>query len=205
MQKNIKSKSGDAMNYMYEELPDSICVNGNDIKIVTDFREYIRLFDMLNDDSLTKMDKLFLVRQYFLSDVPDSELGEAILKLKDFISIEPDKGQSDLECEECEEAKHEKLFSYEVDFPYILSAFLRDYGIDIMSIRYMHWWKFKLLFNGLSDENEIKKRIMYRGIDPGTIKDDAERKRIIEIKSRIALPESEVSEYDIGDMLWQSD
>lgn len=193
------------MNYMYEELPDSICVNGNDIKIVTDFREYIRLFDMLNDDSLTTMDKMFFVRQYFLSDLPDSELGEAILKLKDFIEIESDSEMSNSDNEEHEEVKHEKLFSYEADFPYILSAFLRDYGIDIMSVRYMHWWKFKFLFDGLSDENEIKKRIMYRGIDPGTIKDDAERKRIIEIKSRIALPESEVSEYDIGDMLWQSD
>ena len=193
------------MNYMYEELPDSICVNGNDIKIVTDFREYIRLFDMLNDDSLTTMDKMFFVRQYFLSDLPDSELGEAILKLKDFIAIKSDNEMSNSEREGHEEVKHEKLFSYEVDFPYILSAFLRDYGIDIMSVRYMHWWKFEFLFDGLSDENEIKKRIMYRGIDPGTIKDDAERKRIVEIKSRIALPESEVSEYDIGDMLWQSD
>lgn len=193
------------MNYMYEELPDSICVNGNDIKIVTDFREYIRLFDMLNDESLTTMDKMFFVRQYFLSDLPDSELGEAILKLKDFIAIKSDNEMSNSEHEGHEEVKHEKLFSYEVDFPYILSAFLRDYGIDIMSVRYMHWWKFKFLFDGLSDENEIKKRIMYRGIDPGSIKDDAERKRIIEIKSRIALPESEVSEYDIGDMLWQSD
>lgn len=193
------------MNYMYEELPDSICVNGNDIKIVTDFREYIRLFDMLNDESLTTMDKMFFVRQYFLSDLPDSELGEAILKLKDFIAIKSDNEMSNSEHEGHEEVKREKLFSYEVDFPYILSAFLRDYGIDIMSVRYMHWWKFKFLFDGLSDENEIKKRIMYRGIDPGSIKDDAERKRIIEIKSRIALPESEVSEYDIGDMLWQSD
>ena len=193
------------MNYMYEELPDSICVNGNDIKIVTDFREYIRLFDMLNDDSLTTMDKMFFVRQYFLSDLPDSELGEAILKLKDFIEIKSDNEMSNSDNEGHEEVKHEKLFSYEVDFPYILSAFLRDYGIDIMSVRYMHWWKFKFLFDGLSDENEIKKRITYRGIDPGTIKDDAERKRIVEIKSRIALPESEVSEYDIGDMLWQSD
>ena len=59
-----------------------------------------------------------------------------------------------------------------------------------------------MLFDGLSEDNEIKKRIMYRGIDIGTIKDHDERKRIVKIQASIALEENQLTDYDIGDVFW---
>lgn len=57
-----------------------------------------------------------------------------------------------------------------------------------------------MLFDGLSDDTEIKQRIMYRSIDLNTVKDKEERKRIRKIQSTIQLPEEMLSDYEIGEM-----
>lgn len=49
---------------------------------------------------------------------------------------------------------------------------------------------------------EIKQRIMYRSIDPRSIKDKDERKRIEKIQRAIELKKSrrKMTDYEIGDM-----
>ena len=55
-----------------------------------------------------------------------------------------------------------------------------------------------MLFDGLSEDTEIKQRIMYRGINLSDIKDKDERKRISRIQKQIRLPMEELTDYDIG-------
>lgn len=38
------------MNPLYEPFPDYVVVNDKRVRIVTDFREYIKLIDLLKDD-----------------------------------------------------------------------------------------------------------------------------------------------------------
>ena len=138
--------------------------------------------------------------EYFLTKVLDWK--EAFDQLSIFVSMETlDKagtisgketeGEADLRAEK-------PLFSFSVDYPYILSGFLRDYGIDLETVDYLHWWKFRALFDGLSEDTEIKQRIMYRSMDLSTIKDKEERKRIQKIQRAIQLPAEALSDYDIG-------
>lgn len=190
------------MNLFYEKCPNSININGKEIGIVTDFREIIRLIDMLKDATLSPNVKIHFIGQYFY-ERPDN-LSLAIEELTAFIAMEQFRDREDktvqLETEISEDELQEKnLFSFEVDYPYIFSAFLHDYGINIRTIQYMHWWEFRMLFDGLSEDTEIKQRIMYRNIDPGTIKDRDERRRIEKIQRAIALPDSALSDYDIGE------
>lgn len=56
-----------------------------------------------------------------------------------------------------------------------------------------------MLFDGLSEDNEIKKRIMYRGMNLNEIKDPEERKRIRKIQKVIELKQEELTDFDIGD------
>lgn len=186
------------MNFFYEELPDTVNVGGERIKIITDFREYIRLLDMLKDQELDFVQKFVIIQQYFLDDVDVGE--EAVSALSSFITmnlngaevVEKD-GYGNLQ-----EKPKKNLFSYSIDYPYILSGFLRDYGIDLIDIKYMHWWKFRMLFDGLSDDTEIKQRIMYRSVDLSEIKDKEEKKRIKKIQKSIQLPSESLTDYDIG-------
>ena len=154
---------------------------------------------MLNDEEVNGYEKMLFLQQYFLKE--PNNMDDAISRLTDFVSM---KELNDVHTEESGEGEDTKveepkpLFSFALDYPYILAGFWQDYGIDISEIRYLHWWKFRQLFDGLSEKTEIKQRIMYRSIDLSTIKDKDERKRIEKIQRSIKLPESELTEYDIG-------
>lgn len=187
------------MNFFYETFPDYVCVHGEEISIITDFREYIRLLDMLKCEELTAMQKTELLSEYFLDEILIDE--EAISALTEFVlmDIEEKKTEEDpSEDQEEQDGRQKNLFSYEIDYPFILSGFLRDYGIDLETVDYLHWWKFRMLFDGLSEDTEIKQRIMYRGINLSDIKEKEERKRISCIQKRIQLPMEALTDYDIG-------
>ena len=180
------------MNLFYEPLPTTVMVRGKTVRIRTDFRDYISLLDMLKDKNIRSMDKVLILSEYFLDNVEMSQ--SAIDALCGFIGAD----FSGREAGQAVTNDRKNLFSFSVDYPYILSGFLRDYGMDLIDIKYLHWWKFRMLFDGLSEDNEIKKRIMYRGINLNEIKDLEERKRIRKIQTSIALQEDELTDYDIG-------
>ena len=187
------------MNLFYEDYPTVLKVKNEFIPIITDFREYIKLLDMLNDEEVNGYEKMLFLRQYFLKE--PKNMDEAISRLTDFVSMQELNDVHTEESGEGEDTDVEEpkpLFSFALDYPYILSGFWQDYGIDISEVKYLHWWKFRQLFDGLSEKTEIKQRIMYRSIDLSTIKDKDERKRIEKIQRSIKLPESELTEYDIG-------
>jgi hypothetical protein len=148
---------------------------------------------MLKDKDVKPMDKLLILREYFLDDIEITQF--SIDALCDFMSAD----FSDGEASQTGTGRRKNLFSFSIDYPYILSAFLRDYGIDLIDIKYLHWWKFRMLFDGLSEDNEIKKRIMYRGMNLNEIKDPEERKRIRKIQKVIELKQEELTDFDIGD------
>ena len=188
------------MNLFYEDYPESIMADGQEIRIRTDFREYIRLIDLLKTDKLRDYEKWQFIIQYF-HDRPDN-MASALDGLVDFVNLEQLRekiSESDEDNQE-ETVDNRPLFSFQYDYPYILSGFLSSYGINLRAIEYMHWWEFRLLFDGLPEDTEIKKRIMYRSINPAEIKDNEERKRIIKIQNAVRLPEEvTMSDYDIGD------
>ena len=187
------------MNLMYENLPESIEVCGESVPIVTDFREYIKLIDMMADSELSVVDKQLCIIQYFKS--APGNFDEALGGLVDFVTMsklrsDPKSDQGDSENDDSDQ---KALYSFSYDYPYIFSAFMHDYEINIRTIPYMHWWEFRMLFDGLSNDNEIKQRIMYRGIDLNDVKDKDERKRIMKIQREIKLPDDILTDYDIGD------
>lgn len=187
------------MNLFYEDYPTSINVDGEEIPILTDFRSYIQMLDMLKDSELTSGEKFQLLQQYF-KETP-SNFNQALDALLDFVTMKelPKCGvQGNDETEESEKNRKE-LYSFSIDYPFIFSAFLQDYGINLREIPYMHWWEFCLLFEGLSEDTEIKRRIMYRDTDLNEVKDKDERRRIEKIQRLIRLPGDEPTDFDIGD------
>lgn len=188
------------MNLFYEEYPKALEVHGEFYPIITDFREYIRLLDMLKCKELNEIQRIMILGEYFLTDISIDQ--EAIHALTGFVTMDLKEKENNSDSEEegegQEETEKKNLFSYEIDYPYILSGFLRDYGIDLETVEYLHWWKFRMLFDGLSDDTEIKQRIMYRGINLSDIKNRDERKRILKIQRSIQLPAEELTDYEIG-------
>ena len=48
------------------------------------------------------------------------------------------------------------LYSFEYDYPFILSGFLQCYQINLKTIDYMHWWEFRCLFQGLPKQDKME-------------------------------------------------
>lgn len=185
------------MNLFYEDYPTSVVVNGEEIPIITDFRSYIQLHDMLRDDDITYLEKYAIIMNYF--EKPPSDFTEAVEQLMQFVEMRAVPKCGVQHNEEYEAEGRKELYSFSIDYPFIFSAFLHDYGINIRKIPYMHWWEFCALFEGLSDDTEIKQRISYRSVDINQIEDKKERKRIQKIQNMIQLPGKELSDYGIGD------
>lgn len=186
------------MNLFYEEYPTNIEVNGKNIPVITDFREYVKMFDMLKSTDIDPFEKKILLEQYF-KETPD-DFAAAMDALVDFVLMkETQEEKEDIEDDE-EETNKKTLYSFSIDYPFIFAAFLQEYGINIRTIPYMHWWEFRLLFDGLPESTEIKQRIIYRNIDTSAIKDKDERRRIERIQRAIRLPEEAPTDYDIGDV-----
>lgn len=186
------------INALYEPFPEEIEVGGIAYPIVTDFREWFRFADMLADEELEREEKLYLMTQW-LSEAPEeitSELVNAVFGFYRADALKPDPLESDDE-EETEQPKRPPVFDWKYDAAFIIGDFRRYYGIDLLSVEYMHWWEFHCLFDALPDDSQCQMRIGYRSADLSQIENEAERKRIARIQQRIALP-FEMDENDIA-------
>ena len=169
------------MNILYERFPESVKVNGEYYLVITDFREWLRFAELVEDDSVPWQIKCRLLLQWYTDRIPD-DIEAAIYALGDFFTCKK-MYQEDSEEEEEEQKRIKPVFSFSEDAGCIYAAFREAYD-----------W--------LPDSTEIKQRIMYRAIDPGTVQDKNERKRIKKIQRAIALKQKrhKMNDYEIGDM-----
>lgn len=183
------------MNILLDKLPKSY----KGIKINTDFRVFI-LFELLMQDSeLNIEEKTITAFQLFFDEEVDLEKGlECILW---FYRC----GKEEKKSTQKQGKKEKQIYSYEFDDEYIYSAFLQQYNINLNSIKYLHWWEFKALFQGLNDNTQFVKIMGYRSVDLGKIKDKKEKKRYKELQKLYALPDMrtvEQKEADFGSAFW---
>ena len=193
------------INVFYESLPEALEINGREYPIITDFREWLRFSDMLKSD-IPENYKLEFLEDMFLEEMPSMYSPEDIElvmnAITDFLSLAelefPMLRQEEEEPGNVFEEGVKKAIYYEQDAPYIISAFQREYQIDLLSVEYLHWWKFRMLLDGLSEESQIKKRIYWRTCDVSKM-DQKKRMKILSIRRRITIPEDEyVGDEDIG-------
>lgn len=185
------------MNVLYEPLPTCTTVKGQSFEVVTDFRAWLKLIDLSSSQELTEDDKAYLYKEWYISDYPQN-MDDLLIGLARFLTMEDarDKPQAN---NKGAPKKQKQTLSYSLDAPFIVSAFLEVYGIDLLdSQTEMHWWRFCMLLDGLPDTTELQKRRAYRAIDISEIKDRKEKARIKKIQNAIAIPQGEMSDFDIG-------
>ena len=173
------------LNILIDLLPKCVEVSGKEFTIDSNFRASILFELMVQDNTLSDEEKIIQALEIYYGDNIPQDIPEAIDKILEFYrggkeEIRATKGKG--------KSKNIQVYSYEHDSELIYSAFMRDYGIDLQDIKYLHWWKFKALFRGLSEDNEIVKAMRYRGIDLSTIKDKGERDHYRKLKEYYKLP-----------------
>lgn len=147
-------------------LPDTITVKGREFKVYTDFRVWMKF-----EISLTKMrkDDLLSVAYLFPDDMPKfcninallefsrpkNELPRSVFSNRDVIVLD-----------------------YELDSDLIYSAFLGQYGIDLVDVEYLHWHKFLALLSGLNDSTRLHEVMGYRCYEKSTEKEEIWREKL---------------------------
>lgn len=186
------------MSFLYESPPESVTVGGKSYPIYTDFRDWLRFWDMQENTSISQREKLHMMLAWYRETPPIQQLGEALEALIRFASranAAVPQQESDAPAQE----STDKVLSWDFDAAYVYAAFLSVYHIDLLTVPQMHWHIFLSLFDALPDDTPIKQRMGYRSVNLASVKDTKERKRIAKIQARIRIPKPELDAYQCGE------
>lgn len=191
------------MSIIIDSLSDIVTDRVGDIEFNTDFRTSI-LFEMLMQDrNVSKKNKIAqAIRLYYPHIEQISNIEKSVEDILWFYRCGKELANSSNSSKKNENSQ---VYSYEFDDNYIYSAFLQQYNIDLQDIDYLHWWKFRAMFDGLSKDTKIIEIMGYRAVDLRTVKDKEEKKRLKKLKQLYSLPDMrtrEQKEADFGRAFW---
>lgn len=154
------------MNFLTERLPDSINVQGVEYPIQTDFRTILRYstqMDTITEDNLAEIISCMKIVIY--RDFPD-DIFSAISALNWFIKCGKEEKRN-RPSNKLLGVNSNQPFDFSVDGELIWSAFRRNdvYGIDLLEIPYLHWWKFIAMLDDLPEDTRLHRIMDYRTID----------------------------------------
>ena len=175
-------------NILLDKLPTRVKIGGKFFNINSDFRVSI-LFELLMQDEDIE-DELKItqaLKLYFPKIPPLKYIEETINIIMWFYGCGKEKEELNKRIKSTSNDL-EQAYSFEYDDEYIYSAFLSQYKVDLQDIDYLHWWKFKAMFEGLKEENMIVKIMNYRIMDLNKIEDKNEREFYKEKKEFFKLP-----------------
>lgn len=194
-------------NILINKLPTEF----DGIKINTSFRRVCQFEILMQDKELSNEEKIRISLHLFfdlktIEEHKIEELINVILKLytcnykKDKEKVKKERSDNKIKQKE----NIQRIYSFEYDDFYIFSAFLQQYGINLQK-EDMHWYEFKSLFDGLTEDTKFIKIIQYRSVDLNDIKDKEMRKFYIKQKKIYKLPDmrsEEEKENDFGNAFW---
>ena len=165
---------------LYERLPDSVVVNGRRIKLDLDFRNVLRMMDILSTDDLTDDAREWLAMKCICRRPRKGMISE-VKKL-----LFPPA-----------ERTHERVMDYEQDADLIRAAFQQSYGIDLNTAK-LHWFRFTWLLAGLPDGTRFSDviSIRTRPIPERTKYNGKEIQALMEAKASVALKITEKEQKD---------
>lgn len=191
-------------NILLDELPQ---YTKSGLQIRTDFRESIKFELLMQDRNLSEDVKIMQALQLYYYDLDKiTDIKKAIDDILWFYKCGKEMQESNSrEDEETTQEIKKQIYSYEFDDEYIFSAFLEQYGIDLNEIEYMHWWKFKALFNSLNENTQFVKIMSYRNMNIAKIKDKEMKAHYKKMQELYKLPDmrtEEEKESDFANELW---
>lgn len=162
-------------------LPESI----DGVPIYADYRNMIRFEQILEDDTLSDIDKMWLGAEQLFDELPPGGIERAMDRLNWFYRCGKDDDQDGAHSSD---KKCVRAYDLTRDAPCIYAAFRQAYRIDLTEIPYLHWWTFVALLENLPDTTVMAQRMQLRCVDLRDIKDKKMRERYKEAQKQVALP-----------------
>ena len=181
------------MNILIDKVPEYVEIDGIEYKINTDFRIGIMFELLMQDNTLTDMEKVEITLNLYYPEIPHDPI-QALEKILWFYRCGKEYDPESLQEGTGDTTQQQAIYSFEHDAEYIYAAFLDQYGIDLQDIEHLHWWKFRALFKGLKEDNLIVKIMGYRAIKIDDSMTDSEKKFYRRMKRIYALPDNRTQE-----------
>lgn len=179
------------MSILTNRLPVEVNVDGVLYKINSDYRTSIIFANYIQEhEELSEEDIIYILNLFY--PVIPQDIEQAINYIFWFYRC----GEEEKTNNSTSTGNNKRIFDYKEDARYIYSAFLSQYRIDLQEIEYLHWWKFKALFEALDDNNEIIKIMKYRSMDLSKIKDKEQRNFYKKMQETYKLKEK-INEADL--------
>lgn len=161
---------------LYERLPETVTVGKRRYKLDLDFRNVLRLMDVLSRDDLIPAARDYLALKCVMKRPPKNS-GAVMAELFKIL-FPAHKKDSD----------GKRLTSFEQDADLIRAAFRQTYGIDLYRDR-VHWTEFQMLIAALPEGNRYTEvlGIRARPMPAATKYNQQEREWLAKAKAACAL------------------
>lgn len=167
-----------------DDLPRTVRADNRDYTIDTDFRTWMKFENIMVDAGIEMDYKLyFMIRG--VMNMPDDISEELIQALFSFYRL-------DKPIRKTSGKQGEIGYRFDYDMDLILAAFRQQYGIDLLAAE-LHWWEFKSLFKGLTDQTKFIQVVGYRTADISKL-DKEQKQRYTELKKFYALPKEKAQD-----------
>ncbi|WP_133964667.1 bacteriophage Gp15 family protein [Eubacterium limosum] len=160
-----------------KELPKTVWLGNIEYPINTDFRDSIKFELLMEADEVPEDEKWIEALKIYFGDVPwDVQTAtEAIISFYCCGKTEEEIREQN---RKMGASTQKQVYSFKHDSDLIYAAFLDQYGIDLNKTKYLHWWAFRSMFNGLRDDMRITKIIGYRSADEEKWMSEEQKKEI---------------------------
>lgn len=159
---------------LYEKLPDHVTVNGKRIKVDLDFRNVLRMADILSRDDLLPESREWLAMKC--------------------ICRRPRKGMAGIIVNMLfpKQKEHTRITDLEQDADLIRAAFWQEYGVNLFRDR-LHWDEFSCLLSCIPEGSKYSDilSIRARPMPEPTAYNAKEREWLLTAKAEFGLKETE--------------
>ena len=191
------------MSIILDPMPNFLEVDGQKISINTDFRTWIRFDEALFWSEKPMEDRIYSALDICYCGKIPADINGAVRAAIGFYAHAGNPIKEIGENTQNEQgnfARGKQTYSFAHDASLIYAAFRSQYGIDLTK-ESLHWWIFKALFEGLTDENKICKVMEIRSIDLSKIKDKEQKAHYRKLKRLYRLPDPRSEEEQETDMI----
>lgn len=154
-----------------KELPDSIDVAGKPYDISVDFRDWIRVDLVLRDPHIPEVAKLPIICQFIGPELLESQETPEDLWAGIFAFYTCQKPMKE---PPASLTSDRTAYRYDEDWWLLYAAFKQQYNIDLLTVG-LHWFEFRALVEGLTDDTQFIKIAQIRTRDTSKLKGDEKR------------------------------
>ena len=171
---------------LYERLPETVTVGGRTYKCDFDFRNVLKMLEIMNRKDIIPDARDYLCIKCVISHkIPSKIVSSVYNELCTVLFPKPEKQPENGE-------KQPRIMSYEKDAGLIRAAFRQVYGIDLFRAK-LHWFEFTELLQNLPDGNRFEEVISIRSrpLPPPNKYNMEQRAWLIKAKRSVALEVTE--------------